>query len=170
MLKWAREHYVEDFGLKPGKLLDAACGEGFWADMFVDMGFEAHGFDAESIYIENGRKKYPRVELEEADVFGDLPYLPGSFDVVLARALPFFYSYHFTDMKKVINNLLPLVAYGGTLLLGFYSDGSGEKRPGLYTGSFWHHPHETFLRVAEECGIVTHSVSLGNYCQIGMRP
>jgi SAM-dependent methyltransferase len=170
MRSWVRRNYVKEFGLKKGKLLDVACGEGFWADIFAELGFDAYGFDIEPEYIENGKRKFPRVKLALADAFAELPYDPASFDVVFARAPTFFYSYRLGDMKKALTNLLPLVRYGGSMLLSAYSDNSGEKRPGVYHSGHWHHPHASFIAAAEEVGVVTHTATVGNYLQIGMRP
>jgi SAM-dependent methyltransferase len=169
LAKWAQVNYVQEFSLKPGPLLDAGCGEGFWADVFTDVGFESYGFDIEPEYIANGAKKYPRVQLQVADILGELPYEPVSFDTVFARTLSFFYAYRLTQMREALKNLLPLVKYGGTLLISAYSDGSGEKREGSYGRTFWHHSHEKFIQVAEDVGVVTHTASAGKYIQIGLR-
>lgn len=167
LLKWAKTHYVDEFNLKPGKLLDVGCAEGFWADVFCDLGFEAHGFDKIAVYIENGRERYPRVELQVADV-EDLPYEEKSFDVVFARTLPFFYAYRLAGMKRALTSLLSLVRENGTLLLSFYSKGSGEKHPGLYRGSHWHHPHKDLLHACSEVSGVKHYAKVGNYLQVAL--
>jgi SAM-dependent methyltransferase len=169
LVKWVQVNYVDEFSLKPGTLLDAGCGEGFWADIFADMGFESYGFDIEPEYIANGVRKYPRVQLQVADILSELPYAPASFDTVFARTISFFYSYRLTQMREALKNLLPLVKYGGTLLVSAYSDGSGEKREGSYGRTFWHHSHEKFIQVAQDVGVVTHASSAGKYIQIGLR-
>lgn len=164
LLRWAQINYVDEFKLKPGKFLDAGCAEGFWADVFCDLGFESYGFDYLPIYIENGRKRYPRVNLQVADI-DNLPYEPNEFDVVLARGLPHFSRYRLADMKSALSNLLPL---GSTLLLSIYSDDSGEKRPGVYKGSHWHHTHERLLAACAEVSKIKHYAKVGNYLQVAL--
>lgn len=165
---WAAKHYIAEFDLEPCRLLDAACGEGFWADVFTDAGFSAYGFDREPEYVAAGQKKYPRVMLQPGDALGELPYPPGSFGVVFVRAISCFYSYRLTEARKVLVNLLPLVKPGGLLLMSVYSDGSGEKRPGMFGGGHWHHPHNAYLDLAAAVGAVKHSAAKGNYLQIAV--
>ncbi len=170
LTRWAKTYYVDEFGLQPCRMLEAGCAEGFWADVFASLGFDAHGFDIEEEYIEAGREKYPRVDLRVADAAGDLPYDLESFPLVFVRGMSCFYAYRLTNMRLILINLLRYVAPDGLLLIGAYSDGSGEKKPGAYDGSAWHHPHSDFVAAAQLVGTVAHSSSKGNYCQVGIRP
>jgi SAM-dependent methyltransferase len=169
LVRWTKQHYIDAFGLDPGVLLDAGCGEGFWADIFSEFGFLCSGFDLEPEYIANGRKKYPHIRLDVGDVFEELPYEPESFDYVFTRGIPQLYTEDLTDFKRVTTRLLDYVRYGGTLLVSAYSDGSGKPRSGLYGGEYWHHPHQAFVDAANAAGVVTHWLSVGRYCQIAVR-
>lgn len=169
MSSWVARHYVAEFGLEPCPMLDAACGEGFWSDLFADYGFDVWGFDIDESYINAGRRKYPRVQFGVADVMGDLPYEAGAFPLVLARMIPVFYAERLGGMQATLANLLPLVAPGGMLLVSIYSDGSDERRPGMSGGSFWHHPHEVYLRLVAGLGEVSHHATTGSYLQIAVR-
>src|ERR1043166_2099941 len=135
---------MDEFGLAKylGKpLLDVGCGEGFWAGLFTEFGFQTYGFDVDDTYLETARSNYPQVQFQNANVNDPLPYEKGMFGVIFARQLPCFYAYRLTGMRKAIKNLLALEP--DLLLLGVYSDGSGEKRQGADEATmFWHHKHD----------------------------
>ena len=162
---WAHRHFVEEFDLPMGRLVDVACAEGFWADVFVDFGYEAHAFDFLPLYIENGRERYPRVEFKVADIYGELPYEPESFDVVFVRGIPQFSYEDLSAMKEAIANLLPLSR--GTTLLSFYSTQDGV-RSGVYGGKHYHHPHWTLRDAAEEVAPIKKWATVGNYLQVAL--
>lgn len=69
--------------LQPGTLLDAGCGEGFVAEIFLAAipGLALTGFDPHAGAIELARGRNPGATFEVADIY-DIPHETDSFDVV----------------------------------------------------------------------------------------
>lgn len=170
---WARRHYLAEFGLDYGPgdtLLDAGCGNGFWADLFRDEGFDVRGVDLRADLIVEARVKYPGIRFVIGDIEKPLVAF-GRFDVVFARTLPQFYAPDLGRMETVVANLLRHVRPDtGTLLLSIYSDGSGEDRPMLVDGVARHHPESAYRYAIDGAGgTVTKAARIGNYLQLAVR-
>lgn len=166
---WARKHYLAEFGLRPGTLLDAGCGNGFWADLFRAEGFEVRGVDLRGDLIADAKVKYPGIRFATGDIEHRLVGY-GRFDVVFARTLPQFYAPDLEPMRTVVANLLKHRAETGVLLLSIYSDGSGQDRPMLVNGVARHHPTTAYLDAVETAGGTVAKVArVGNYLQVAVR-
>jgi SAM-dependent methyltransferase len=163
---WALRHYVAEFDLRPGSMLDAGCGNGFWTGLFAEAGWKPTGVDRNPEYVAEAQRRHPDSRFLVADVDQVLPL--GQFDVVFVRTLPHFFGPTLTRATKLVRNLLPHV--GGLLLLSIYSDGSGEDRP-LSDGSLArHHPDEKLLAAIRRGGAtVERTARVGNYLQVGAR-
>lgn len=168
MRTFLRRHYVEAFELRPGTLLDAGCGAGFWSGLFVEEGFEVTGVDIDAEFIESARAAYPAAGFLHADVMEPLPV--GRYDVVFARTLPPFYARTLGPLTQLVGSLVGHVAAGGTLLLSMYSDGSGEDRRTLAAGLAHHHPHDDLIDAVDLVMPVWRWRAAGNYLQVGCRP
>lgn len=165
---WAKRHYIDEFGLTPGAMLDAGCGEGFWGDLFADFGFDVTGFDLEPAYIAAGREKYPRLVLEVADVTEDLPF--GLFDVVFCKMISPLYKPELDAAEAAVRNLLRHVAPEGLLLLSAYTDDSGLDRGGQFGGIFRHHSAVRYHEmIAAAGGKVVQASAVGCYLTWGVR-
>src|SRR5688500_7756785 len=69
--------------LQPGSLLDAGCGEGFTAEIFLrEMpSLQLTGFDPHEPSIELARMRNPRGTFEVGSIY-EMPFDDASFDVV----------------------------------------------------------------------------------------
>lgn len=164
---WFARHYVAEFGLTPGsRVLDVGCGNGFWASLFAEAGFEVRGFDVERGYIEEAKAKYPGIQFSIADASKAHPAM-GKFDVVFARTLPQFFQPTLEPLAAMVRVLLKQLEPDGILLLSAYTDGSGTARP-LSVGGFAHHHKDAALLAAvhEAGGVRTRLVRTSNYVQI----
>ena len=160
---WCRLHYIREFNLQPGTLLDLGCGNGFWSGLFAEEGFTVTGVDIEPDYIFEGRLKHPDVRFERADARDPLGL--GLFDVVFIRAISAFYAPTLDDAELVIRNGLRHV--NGAMLLSFYTDGSGEDRPGLVSGTLRHHSIKAYEDlVGQAGGHVIRTTQVGRYFQV----
>lgn len=172
--KWVAEHYIEEFDLIPGTLLDVGCGAGFWSGIFAEAGFDVTGFDVNPEYIEEAKNRYVVsggrvVQFETADMFGRSFAEAGMFDVVFARTLPAFYDTSLAGFQSLVMELLRHTS--GTLLISAYTDGSGKDTELSVGGKARHHPHQAMLAVVREAGgNVFHWTYEGGYLNIGVRP
>jgi SAM-dependent methyltransferase len=160
---WVRRHYIEEFGLKPGTLLDLGCGNGFWSGLFAEAGFTVTGLDVDPDYIFEGRLKHSDVEFVLADA--RLPLDVPLFDTVFIRAISSFYRPTLDDAQAVIHNAL--IHSSGVVLLSAYTDGSDEDRHGLSGETLHHYPIEAFPELVEKAGgTVLRTTRVGNYLQV----
>lgn len=166
---WLLRHYITEFGLRPGTLLDTGCGNGFWTDLFRAEGFDVRGVDLRADLIADARTKYPGIPFRVGDIEKRLVGY-GRFDVVFARTLPQFYAPTLDRLPAVVANLLWHRADTGMLLLSIYSDGSGEDRGTLAAGPARHHPTTAYLDAVEAAGGTPGKVvRVGNYLQLAVQ-
>jgi hypothetical protein len=163
---WVEKHYIEEFGLVPGqRLLDLGCGDGFWSGIFAEKGFEVVGVDLSEGGIEVARQRYTSIEFLVADAELQLPFPPGSFDIVFARGLSHFGQPHLTTSRgeALMENLMMNVREGGLALVSVYTTRDGKK-----TESWTHHTKEALLEFVNPFGRVRKTELVGNYVQIAL--
>jgi SAM-dependent methyltransferase len=161
---WMARHIVAEFGLRPGTLLDAGCGNGFWSGLFAERGFEVTGVDRDPEYIAEARASHPDVRFHVGDI--DLPLPVGRFDLVFVRQVPQFFGRTLGRATRLVENL----RQHGPLLLSIYTDGSGEDRPMCIGGTARHHPDAKLVAAVERGGAtVTRTARVGNYLQVAAR-
>lgn len=165
---WARRHYIEAFRLKPCRMLDVACGEGFWSALFAAEGFAVSGFDAEPLFVEAANEKYPEIDIRLASI-EEPPVYERPFELLFIRGLPHFYS---DDLEPVaaLRGLRHLLSESGLLLVACYTDGSGKMRPGAFSGEHRHNTVASITATVEAAGYAVEQVErVSNYLQIGAR-
>jgi len=67
-----------------GRVLDAGCGNGFFAKQLRERGFDVVGMDLEESGVEHARKLCPDVHFEVASVYDDIAARFGQFDAVVS--------------------------------------------------------------------------------------
>lgn len=166
-LAWARRHYVDAFGLTPGRLLDVGCGDGFWTSIFRELGFEATGVDLSPGGISTARERYPGIPFLVADADEALPFEPGSFDVVFCRAISHFgeADLEAPRVTALVPRLMTLLAPGGVLLASYNTTRDGSVVHGRTL-----HPMSALVRLLEHGGDPYRVELVGNYVQIGVIP
>jgi len=87
--KWLIENFYQTMfsmagNVKPQKILDVGCGEGFTLSRFKEknIGKELEGIDYLETAIELGRKNHPDLKLKQGNIY-KLPYKDNSFDLVI---------------------------------------------------------------------------------------
>jgi len=101
---------IENGKIKPCKVIDIGCGEGFYSIYLAKKGFDVLGIDISEKAIkyakENAKKENINIRFIAMDIF-DLPKLNEKFDFVLEWAI--MHHIKFEDRKeyvKIINNIL----------------------------------------------------------------
>jgi ubiquinone/menaquinone biosynthesis C-methylase UbiE len=123
--------------VKGDKILDAACGTGWFAGKLAakkngQEKFNVSACDASASLVERARAAYPNVHFDVADLSQkNMPYAAESFStVVLNMAL-----HDFADMPNVLKNLRALLQPNGALLVTvanpYYSFPVGTWKRGL---------------------------------------
>jgi SAM-dependent methyltransferase len=123
-----REHYewpaVRDLlpDLDGTRVLDAACGDGFYTARLVGSGADAVGVDASPEMVARARERFggsdiedaPEVPIHEADLTAGLPFLDdGDFDLVLCQlALE-----HVEDWPAVFGAFARVLRPGGRVVV-----------------------------------------------------
>ena len=76
----------EMLGARPGDVvLDAGCGDGFYlASLARKSGFDAHGVDISTAAVDAAARRYPEYEWIVANADRFVPYVAGSFSIVLS--------------------------------------------------------------------------------------
>lgn len=168
LLRWAAKHYVADLGLTPSPMIDLACGDGFWTDVFAELRFRPIGVDVDPANVARGLELYPDLDLYVGDVDEPAVWealtLAEPAELVFARGLPHFYRYEtLAPLSRLLELVLGYVApAGGKIVLSAYSHGDGRLRDGY----FWHHRDLEFeLAIAAAQPFDFRVVRVGNYLQ-----
>lgn len=119
-----------------GRLLDAGCGPGHWADVLSDgRSRDVLGIDASTHFVESARQRFPHVPF----VVGDLAALPVPTASV-GGILAWFSVIHTTpvDVPATLGELARVLAPRGSLLLGFFDGDAGAPFDhAVTTAYFW---------------------------------
>ncbi|WP_135365806.1 class I SAM-dependent methyltransferase [Halosimplex halophilum] len=119
-----REHYewpvVRELlpSLDGRRVLDAACGDGFYTERLVAAGADAVGVDASPEMVARARERFgdpdTEIPVHEADLTAGLPFLDdGSFDLVLCQlALE-----HVEDWPSVFGAFARVLRPGGRVVV-----------------------------------------------------
>ena len=99
-------------------ILDLGCGEGRYSFFFRESGCRVLGLDLSEIFIRSGKEKYPRLNLIVADM-GNIPVLPGRFDLVLSLFTSFGYFEEDEENERIIDEVYRSLKPGGFFWLDF---------------------------------------------------
>ena len=162
---WARANYVDAFDLASGRLLDVGCGDGFWASVLRELGFDVTGVDHSPGGIAAAQARYPGIPFLVADADEPLPFDAGSFDVVFCRAISHFGApdLEADRVTSLIVRLMTLLAPDGILLASYHT-----TRDGSVTHGRVHHPASALVRLLEHGGDPYRVEIVGNYVQIAV--
>jgi SAM-dependent methyltransferase len=109
-------------GLKAGaRLLDAGCGQGFFTNLFAEVGFDALGVDLSSVGIAAAQRTYthPGVRFEVGDIL-QLQNLE-KFDCVFTRSCSLYNNTSFAGQARVTDTLYSYVRPRGVLIFDYYT-------------------------------------------------
>jgi len=168
-----RERYLEPFELAPpARVLDAGCGDGFWASFFHEAGFETSAFDVSADGIAVAEERYPGPTYFVADAELELPFPRGTFDVVFCRGISHSGRPRDPRSVEVVGNLAELLRpAGGLLILTRSTNRSGLDGPsGCVPGARAANPTEQDLEAMVEPWLEIERVDLyPNEVVIGAR-
>lgn len=107
----------------PGRLLDAGCGPGHWAQFLRSGGREVLGVDLSAQFIAHARSTYPKIEF----VAGSFTDLPAS-DASLGGILAWYSLIHMPpeELPVALAEFARVLAPGGSILIGFFDGPPGE--------------------------------------------
>ncbi len=120
-------------GLRPGStLLDAGCGQGFFAGLLSELGFTVTGVDVSAAGIEAANTRFGNktTSFRTGDIMS-LPY-NSTFDCVYCRSCSFYNEHDLQRLHSVSDALLSYVKPGGVLIFAYYTKLSPRK-----TSSYW---------------------------------
>lgn len=136
--RW-RERYVEAFDLRPydagepesgqTRVLDAGCGDGFWASFFFEGGFDTSAFDLSEDGIQVARMRYPGPAYVQADAERELPFPRETFDVLFCRGITHAGRPRAKASIAVMGNLVEYLRPGGLAVVTRSTNGSGIDGP-----------------------------------------
>lgn len=102
------KHFYSEFismiePLKPNKILDAGCGEGFSLNKLKEnnIGKKLEGLEYSKTAINLGEKVFPQINIKRGSVY-DIPYKRDSFDIVVCTEV----LEHLEDTKKALSEIM----------------------------------------------------------------
>ena len=135
--EWA-PHLVEAGGVAPGQaVLDVACGTGVVARTAADrMGGRGRvvGLDLNEGMLTVAGRLRPDIEWRQGDA-ADLPFEPGSFDVVLCQSAMMF----FPDRAGSLREMARVATPGGTVAVQVWDQLEAQEGYGAMYGAFAAH-------------------------------
>ena len=114
--------------LRPGFcLLDAGCGQGFFAGLFADLGIQVVGVDLSTEALKSAPNECSsaNVRFEAGDV-RCLPY-ESTFDCVYARSCSLYNKTNLEESRQITDKLLTYLKDNGILIFDYYTRLSGRK-------------------------------------------
>jgi ubiquinone/menaquinone biosynthesis C-methylase UbiE len=139
--RWHRRHVIKRFSLKRGmRMLEVACGCGFHTNLFNRMGFDCVGADRSQAGIEWAKNRYSKRTYHCCD-FREMPFVPASFDVVIARGFSYYHYDLASDEAFVATRvLMRYLKPGGVFVMIIITDLSGRH------DSIWHNTLADYRR------------------------
>lgn len=113
----------------PRRVLDVGCSSGYLARRLVERGATVVGIDTDEEAAEEARAVCEQVLVGDVESM-ELPFEPGSFDVILCGDL----LEHLRDPVAFLERLRPLLADGGRLVLTTPNIANWAMRLGLLAG------------------------------------
>jgi len=162
LCKFVKKNYVDAFDLKPCTMLDAGCGDGFWSEIFNDLGFSVTGVDISPFEIGAAIALRPdSIDFHVGNVMEEMPFDSKQFDLVFARTLPMFHEADLTRANRLIDNLRQ---YGNYLLFSIYN------RPDLgMQGHLYHYIKDDYVYLLDSHNKIDRVKEHNHYLQIGFR-
>lgn len=151
------------------RVLDAACGPGYYASELLDRGASVVGFDASRAMVDLARRRVgDRAELHQLDLDDPLPFANGSFDLVVC-ALAIHYA---DDRAAALGEFHRVLRDSGALVMsiqhptddwlrkgGSYFDTVVEtdtwrQMEGEWDVSYWREPLTSLCEASYRAGFV----------------
>ncbi|WP_159704411.1 bifunctional 2-polyprenyl-6-hydroxyphenol methylase/3-demethylubiquinol 3-O-methyltransferase UbiG [Arthrobacter sp. 18067] len=118
-----------------GRVIDAGCGPGQWANFLHSLGIEVEGVDLVSEFVATAQQRHPEVPFRVESL--ERLQTP---DQSLAGILAWYSVIHTPpdDIGAVLSEFVRCIEPGGSLLLGFFEGKAVEAFPHAVTPAyFW---------------------------------
>jgi SAM-dependent methyltransferase len=122
--EWLFRPYVKALislvSLRKGSIvLDAGCGQGFFANLFANEGMAAYGTDISRVGLQSAQRRFPSLagRLFTSDLL--MPAVREEMDCVFVRSCSLHNTPGFEDGLEVTDNLLTVLKPGGLLIFGY---------------------------------------------------
>ncbi len=109
---------TQKLGNLGGKWLDVGCGDGRYTAIFREKGYVITGIDISPVLIEEGKKKYPELDIKLARV-EDLFHESIRYQVILSLFTSFGYFEEDQDNLDFLQAMGDILETGGQLWLDF---------------------------------------------------
>lgn len=96
-------------------ILDLGCGDGRHSILFHQKGYLINGIDQSVVLINQGKKKYPTLNLS----VGDMRFINGKYDLILSLFTSFGYFDDDDENFKVLKSISNALNPGGYLWLDY---------------------------------------------------
>ncbi|WP_157448729.1 class I SAM-dependent methyltransferase [Deinococcus peraridilitoris] len=117
-------------GADGATVLDAGCGDGFYAGALRRAGLTVNGVDTTPALLERARQDHPGVDFVQADLIS-LPFSTHHFDAVFCLTVLEW----LPDPLAALQELKRVARPGAPLVLGVL--GAGNRTRDLHTARFW---------------------------------
>ncbi|WP_052418701.1 class I SAM-dependent methyltransferase [Methanolacinia paynteri] len=81
--EYVKSFFVHD--LHGFSILDAGCGDGYYANFFHKQGADVTGCDGSSEMLKIAKEKYPEIKYDLLDLEEELPYSDEQFDIIFCN-------------------------------------------------------------------------------------
>jgi len=146
--------------LKPGSILEVACGTGMLLQMAQIAGVQCFGIDNSPGMLAQAQEKVPAAQFLRAS-FYEIPYPDATFDYVVETNAV---SGVDIDVESVLREMVRVCKENGQILIGDYAKASNEswsmhalEKIGQWIGDYAYDYAEIFDR----CGYAAESEELG---------
>jgi SAM-dependent methyltransferase len=119
--QWLYRPYVKALvslaGLREGStILDAGCGQGFFANLFAEEGMSVFGVDISQVAIQKAKEKYPELSDRFFVLDFENPSNAPKVDCVFIRNCSLYNTRSFRDATSPTRGLLELLRPGGAFI------------------------------------------------------
>lgn len=119
---WQKNHYKVvfeqlPFALEKGaRVLDVGCGTGAMASMLHEFGYSVQGVDQSERMLEVARRRNPKLNFQQADLLGGLPFGEAAFQYSVASYVAHGLQAHkrlrmYEEMKRVTERTVLIFDY-----------------------------------------------------------
>ncbi len=137
-------------GTRSGRILDLGCGDGSFAALLADKGYDVIGVDPSADGVRAARRAYPALRVEQGSAYDDLAGRFGTFPVVVSLEVV----EHVYSPRSYARTLFSLVEPGGTAIVSTPYHGYVKNlalavsgRMDAHFTALWDHGHIKFWSI-----------------------
>ena len=117
------------------RMFELGCGNGSVADVLTQQGYQVTGIDASAQGVEQGRRRYPQLNLQLGSAYDPLADAYGTFPVVVSLEVV----EHLYAPRLFARSLFDLVEPSGTVIVSTPYHGYWKNLAMAMTGKLDHH-------------------------------